>query len=983
MDKKQQPLFNGFALGPSHFAIGVFLCRTRQWCLGLLLVLVAGPVLGHGFYTGGMSEAIESQSVLPGHILFKLTAEAVDEGDEQELIPAQLSAVVQTKSTTPPVRVFPDHDPPERKVHPSGRPMSDLSRIYEVVIDDHGQLLETINAIAATGLVDYVQPRYLPEPLIVTDDKSGSEYIPNDPLIDEQYYLTSIDAFRGWHISRGDTSTVIGIVDTGVDLHHPDLRDAIKYNYDDPINGEDSDDDGYVDNFYGWDLGEGNNDPSYNKRGHGVHVSGIAAATADNDEGIAGVGFFSKFLPVKVDDEFGLLIKAYEGIVYAADQGVSVINCSWGSHFNAGPFGQDIIDYAVLNRDVVVVAAAGNANTPQPFYPASFDHVVSVAATDSLDRKTGFSSYGAFVDLSAPGIDVLSTWINDSYLSSAGTSMASPIVAGVAAILRSHYPAKDALQIGAMLKMTADPIDDVEGNEDYNGQLGHGRVNLYRALTETHWPYVRIKSHLAGEDTYAAVRPGDSFQLEMQFQNLLTPAHGVMAVLTTTSEKLTMVTDTVYLGNIDSLEVVNNAENPFIVNALPDLSVNHETLFTVSFYDEALQKAGRHSFRRILNRDYVNIHAGPITTTISASGAIGFNYPYYSQGKGLTYNDGYTVISCGGLLLANSIHEVADNIYGAAPGRFSDIFMPVELPEMFTDHPLAPIKVAGRLRDWSAEATGPLNVDVAYRVFFWDADPAEDFFILQYHIVNRAETMYHDFFAGFFADWVLRNNKNHRASIDIPARLAYSFSAEGGHYAGVQMLSDGGMRHYAFDKQGAGGSMRLDNGFSDFKKYTALTSNRLSAGYYKEDNNIASLLSSGPHFLHPGDTLEVAFAIHLAGNFPDILENANKARIYYQALEEIQTDVRSLTGTSCPQLLRAYPNPFTNQITVKFCGGLTANHVLTLYDIHGRPVKETRLPSPISAFDHIILPAESLQQGVYILRLHGPDADFAMRVIKW
>ncbi len=988
--KKQQPLANSFAfcivrfvfytLRPVFFT---YRSRCRHWRFVLLLLIAGSPVAGNNLPPEVLSDAIESQSVLPGHILFKLTVEAADKGEGPDKIPALLSAAVHAKTTTPPVRVFPHHDPPDKEYHPSGRPLSDLSRIYEVVIDDHELLFETMNAIAATGLVEYVQPRYLPEPLIVSEKKSGSEYIPNDPMIHEQYYLTNIDAFRAWNISRSDTNTVIGIVDTGVELHHPDLTDAIKYNYDDPINGEDSDGDGYVDNFYGWDLGEGNNDPSYNKRGHGVHVSGIAAATADNDEGIAGVGFLSKFLPVKIDDELGVLTKAYEGIVYAADQGVSVINCSWGSHFNSGPFGQDIIDYAVLNKDVVVVAAAGNADTSQPFYPASFNHVVSVAATDSLDRKTSFSSYGAYVDLCAPGIRILSTWINESYLVSAGTSMAAPIVAGAAAILRSHFPEKDALQIGAMLKTTADAIDDVEGNEDYKGQLGHGRVNLYRALTESHWPYVRIMNHLTDEDTYATVRPGDSFSLNMQFQNLLSPAHHVKAVLTTTSEKLEIYTDTIYLGSMDNFEVLDNTENPFIAKALPDLPESHEALFTVSFYDEALQKVGKHSFWRTLNRDYVNVRAGSIATTISARGAIGFNYPYFSQGKGLTYNDGYTVISCGGLLLANSVHEVADNIYGATPGSFSEMLVPEVLPEVFADHPLAPVKVAGRIRDWSADHPGPLNVGIDYSVFFWDADPAEDFFILQYHIVNHSETHYQDLFAGFFADWILLDRKNHRAGIDIPYRLAYSFSADGGHYAAIQMLSEGGMRHYAFDKQGAGGSMRIDNGFSDFKKYTALTSNRLHAGYTVADNNIASLLSSGPHSLPPGDTLEVAFAMHLADNFQDMLENAGKAKNYYNALGDIETHVPSLTDTSCPQPMKAFPNPFTSQIKVELCGEIRSPHTLTLYDVHGRPVKKFKVSPPLSEFNNLVLSVESLQHGIYILRLHGPDKDAALRVMKW
>ncbi len=960
-----------------------FADNKRAWIIWFLLLVLIGPLQGGGYRGGDLSKTVDNPYVLPGHILFKLIPEADGTVEGSGEIPPAIASVLNFKNAGLPYRVFPHHEPPAEKYHSSGKALADLSRIYEVVIEDHGRILETMQALASTGLTEYVQPRYLPESLWIEEQQLKTGYFPNDPLLEEQYHLESISAFQAWAISQGDTNTVISIVDTGVDLYHPDLVDAIKYNYGDPINGEDSDNDGYVDNFYGWDLGEGNNDPTFNKSAHGLHVSGIAAATTDNNEGIAGVGFKSKFLPVKIDDEFGRLVKAYEGIVYSADQGVAVINCSWGSHFNSGPFGQDIIDYAVLNKDVVVVAGAGNANTPEPFYPASFEHVLGVAATDSLDCKTGFSTYGVFVDIAAPGTGILSTWVNDSYLFSGGTSMSSPIVAGAAAILRSHFPSMDALQIGAMLKMTADPIYHVEGNEAYAGMLGHGRLNLYRALTETHWPYIRIASHLTGEEVFSAARPGDTVMLQMEFQNLLAPAHGVTAVLSTSSGMLDILTDSIFMGDIDSFQSANNTGNPFIVRLLPDIPLNHEVFFTVTFYDESQKRIGRQSFRRFLNLDYVDVYAGSITTTISRRGAIGFNYPDYSLGKGLTFHDGYTVLKSGGLLLANSANNVVDNVYGATPGSFSETLEPEVLPLLHTDHPLAPIRVSGKLRDQFPEGYPPLNVEIDYNVFFWDSSPAEDFFIIQYHVVNHSDIVYQDLFAGFFADWVLRNNKLHRATFDAPDRLAYSYSSGSGHYAGIQLLSEGpGIRHYAFDNQGADGSMHIQDGFSDFQKYYALTSNRLYAGHYQADNDISSLLSSGPHKLTPGDTLTIGFAIHLANRFDDMLENSAKAITYYQALSDIETSLPSVAAP-CPEPIYAYPNPFTNRLTVRVRPGLLAPHILSLTDVYGRLVWQYPAGSLLNAETTLNAGIEGLLPGIYILRLYGPEVDAAIRIIKW
>ncbi len=925
-------------------------------------------------------DGLGTDHVLGGHIIFKLTADAAEKAGQGEVLPkAILSLFINNEKDVSLMRVFPDHKPPSSKYHLSGRPHSDLSRIYELIISDADRKKEMMFAIAGTGLVEYVQPRYVPQ-LFTGDDHADLHY-PNDTLLWDQYYLESVSAFRAWAVWKGDTNTVIGIVDTGIDLQHPDIVDAIKYNYEDPLNGEDSDGDGYVDNFYGWDLGEGNNDPTFNRSAHGVHVSGLAAAATDNITGVAGAGYMSKFLPVKICDEFGRLIRAYEGIVYAADQGVSVINCSWGSHFNPGPFGQDIIDYAVLNRDVLVIGAAGNADTSQAFFPASLNGVLSVAATDSFDIKTHFSSYGPFVDVSAPGARLLSTWVNDSYIKSSGTSMAAPIVAGAAAITRSYYPELDALQIKALLKMTSDPIDEVIGNEDYAEQLGFGRLNMYQALTETTNPYITVVRQLWDEDEISAVRPENSFNLTMEFTNRLAPAGAVHAIMTPDSPYLLMTNDSIYLGDVYSQEVVDNVGNPFIIHTLSDTPVNHQALFTVRFYDQHKRMIGRKSFFLVLNRDYVNIKAGRIATTVSARGAIGFNYPNFNQGFGLSFNRGYTLVRCAGLILGDNTHSVVDHVYGSEADSYSETLIPVQTPVKATDHPAAPLTVYGRVHDQPENESPPLDVSIDYRLYFWDDDPAEDFFIIRYAIVNQSSAIYKNLFAGFFADWVLRDVKHHRASISTTARLAYSYAETGGHYAGIQLLSDGGMRHYAFDNQGANGSMQIDEGFTDFKKYTALSSNRFEAGFYANENNISSLLSTGPHHLSPHDTLKVAYAIHLADHYDDMLENSIKAKIRYYDLLDIETDIHDYTTTACHDVFRVYPNPFTDHLVVELCPQLHGEYKISLYDLHGRCLLEKVIDTSIDGGHFQTIGLNKIYTGIYILNLRGGSVNESKRII--
>lgn len=607
--------------------------------------------------------------------------------------------------------------------------------------------------------------------------------------------------------------------------------------------------------------------------------------------------------------------------------------------------------------------------------------MLSVAATDSLDHKAGFSSYGPFVDIAAPGHQVKSTWVNGSYMRGNGTSMASPVVAGAAALLRSYYPELGALQIKALLKMTADPIDQLETNLPYASQLGKGRVNAYRALTETHHSYIRIAEHLTSGECLGNVAPGSTFNLEMYMQNMLAPANALQVLLTSDSDKIDVLSDTLYFGSIDSLQVFHNQQNPLALEASPDLPQNHSVLFTLHFFDEDGQRIGRRSFRRVLNRNYVNIEAGPIKTTLSALGALGFNYPDYGQGWGLTYEDGYTVLSNGGFILGSSSSRVVDNVYGVAPGVFGEKLRTVEPPAVHTDHMLAPIVVSGHLQD-DAAGDRPLGVDILWEAYFWDYGDPKDYFILHYQVINQSENILGDFHAGFFADWVLRNNKLHRATIDVPSRMAYAYSDEGGHYTGIQLLSSGGMRHYAFDNQGAKGSIRIDDGFSDVEKYAALSNNRFHAGFYDADNDISSLISHGPNSLLPGDTLSVGFAMHFGDELQDLRNQAIEAALFYEALADIETHLPDVADGPCAEPLLVYPNPFQSELHLQFCAELQGRFQVTIYGQDGQIQAERQVSLVRGQAEDMAIDASLLPAGMYLLRLHGEGLDHSQVVIK-
>ena len=304
-------------------------------------------------------------------------------------------------------------------------------------------------------------------------------YSPNDKYYNSyltfKWYLKVIHAEQAWDIQKGDPNIKVAIVDNAIDVGHPDLKHKIV---------------GQI------DLADGDLNPTPPKKNmdwsHGTHTSGLAGAETDNNIGIASIGFKVSLLAVKVsnDSTDGTTMSyGYQGIVWAADHGANVMNLSWG-----GPgyykTGQYVANYA-YNKGCVIVASAGNDGNSSVTYPAGYKHVIAVASTDGNDKKSSFSQYGSFVDVCAPGggsngFGIYST-VDDSsqqYGYMEGTSMASPIVAGLCGLMLSEDSLLTPGKLKAILKATCDSID--AQNPDFSGQLGAGRINAYAALHAVH-----------------------------------------------------------------------------------------------------------------------------------------------------------------------------------------------------------------------------------------------------------------------------------------------------------------------------------------------------------------------------------------------------------------------------------------------------------------------------------------------------------------
>ncbi|MBO7132675.1 MAG: S8 family peptidase [Bacteroidales bacterium] len=356
---------------------------------------------------------------------------------------------------------FPDAVRPEKEYNEYGYRMVDITTIFRLVFRSDVDVLQAVAFLEKFHQVEYAEPLYKVSLLDVPDDPlARPENANGDGAY--QYWTRNVRSYEAWDICKGDTSIVIGISDTGTGLTHPDLADNIKVNYDDIIDGIDNDNDGYVDNYKGWNFAHDNNNAQIphgcNSNEHGAYVSGIAAAVTNNGIGVSGAGYKCKFVPLRIMNDEGSLVNVYQSIVYAANHRFDVLNCSWGST-SYQQMGQDVVNYATINYDVLVVAAAGNEGVEGKFYPASFENVLSVAATDINDAKWNKSSFSTTVDVSAPGTMYVSTSENGYVTMWGGTSFASPIVAGSAGIVRSFYRNYNAQQIGEIIRVSSDNID--------------------------------------------------------------------------------------------------------------------------------------------------------------------------------------------------------------------------------------------------------------------------------------------------------------------------------------------------------------------------------------------------------------------------------------------------------------------------------------------------------------------------------------------
>jgi subtilisin family serine protease len=789
-----------------------------------------------------------------------------------------------------------------KRIFPKHADTSRLGRWYEIHFATRKEAETALSYVKGCKWVEEAEVITAPE---IT-------FRPNDPSYTLQSgYLSALGVEAAWDSCQGDTSVVIAIVDTGFDLDHPDLAANVSINYAEPINGLDDDNDGFIDNRTGIDLAGAtyqnmipDNNPtsaSGGGHGHGVHVAGIAAAVGNNGVGVAGIAYKCRLLPIKAcADNSTSLWKAYEGMVYAADKGADIINCSF-MQGDYSPMAADAVLYC-HQKGVIVIAGAGNTSASGPQYPANLPGVVSVASCEITGVKSGFSSFGPWVGIMAPGSGIQSTDFNNIYTVRSGTSMSSPVVSGVMGLLKSYHKTETRAQLIARMLATADTsVLTLPGNAAFQNALGTGRVHVGRALFYK-GPAFRVESikavTLNGDDLTGNE---DSVRFDFVLRNHLGPSTRNAKVIIDYSTSGTLVN----LGRVASQGIVTGSFKLDVPNTTAD---NISVVVRFTFRD-----SGGYSFSEnrvlLVNISSQNWEAPHFKTTSTSVGRLGYINNFTQGGLGINYK-GVTHLYEGGYLLGlggDTVFSVVRGNPGQQNNDFARINRVRKLPAgsfwrteaFFTDRGVAAQQVRG-IKVRLLQGAGLVPAD-------------SNIILSQATVTNTTRSAFRNLYWGLFADWDispggLNDAGGYAASVNMP----YMRSSYGPlFYYGIVPLSPTTAGALVLNNFGTGIQQPINDGWPNAEKAEFLRVRSQWANQMRPPNfgDVSVMVNFAATNIAAGDSTVFAHAIVFAQDSATLVERALAAKRLYDVVTQTKNNVSTFSWS-------LFPNPAENQVIV-------------------------------------------------------------------
>lgn len=834
--------------------------------------------------------------VYPGVVVIKLHAPITVQAGKTGL--ATLDTHLGQVGVTAIVPAFPFLEPAARK-----RPSPALERLRSIYLVYYERPISPWRLAAELERlpeVVYAEPLFRRE-IIAT---------PNDSLYSQMTHLAQIMAPQAWDVVKGeDGDVVIAIVDGGTDWRHVDLVDNVWTNPGEiPDNGIDDDGNGFVDDVHGWNFANNTPDPTGLSAtpinaAHGTQVAGVAAAVTHNSRGVAGSSWNARFMPINAScpDADRSICFGYTGIVYAAENGAQVINVSWGGR-GLSRLENDVVE-AVTDMGALIVAAAGNDGTNNdrvPFGPASHPRVLSVGATQkNNDLKASFSNYGLSVDVFAPGVGLNTTLPGNRYTGSAnGTSFATPLVAGIAALVRTRFPNYTPEQAREQLRQTADPIDAV--NPGFAGLLGRGRINAFRAVTETGFPAIRlVRLEVADEDGDGYIESGETLQLTADFANFLAPATGVRVELRTNDPYLNLVQASQLLGTLNpgdtatatfSLSVATDAPNNYLA------LLQARILADGSYSDADL-------VRLTLNPEQVaQLTTGRVETAITTTGNIGWTgFADESQGVGFRL-DGRNLLFEGGLVTGTSIVSVSDAVRGGDGVTQQRDFEPAPGSSIEVTVPGTFAYQQGSVELLDRRAARPLPIRVIQETYADSAAENQLFVLFRYAFVNTGTTPIAPFYGGLFLDWDLNLDAQDFARFDAARQMGIvqNRNTRPDTLAAIRLLTPAPFSYHAINNE-----TEIYDGFTETEKWAWLSGGVQRQMLDRVD--VSQLMAIGPFRISPGCHVPAAFALLAADSEAALLQAADAAQRFWNERIAPSIPNRPPVWVNVPDTLRLLP----------------------------------------------------------------------------
>tara|TARA_B110000046_G_scaffold88676_2_gene96830 strand:+ start:69878 stop:72682 length:2805 start_codon:yes stop_codon:yes gene_type:complete len=915
---------------------------------------------------GLFTNAQQQTNFVAGEIIVKIKPNYGDKCQKSAIQIPEIEQGIQKSAITAVQKLFPNHQPPKTKK--GGPKLVDLSTMYSVQIDPLADVKKILAQFNNMESVAYAEEKVINE----------LTYTPNDTLLGRQWYIRAVDLFRAWDIQQGDTSVVIAFTDTGTDIDHPDMVANYAYNYNDPVNGIDDDNDGFIDNYLGWDVADNDNDAGFENSGHGINVGGLISAVTDNVTGLSGAGFKTKLLPVKIDQSStGILTSAYEGIVYAADHGAFIINNSWGETVYR-QYAQEIINYAALNKGCLIIAATGNNKFENRFYPAAYDNVLAVGSlttADTVKSDVRGSNYGYWTDIMAPGDNMLTTNAIGGYGVNGGTSMAAPIVAGIAGLVKAQFPNYTWQQVTEQIINNGNNIDAFN-DPIYAGKLGAGRVNAFLAVTDSSKPGILFQDNTIYDGNDETFVIGDTLRIAGTFMNWLKDAKNVSVNISTINNKLQPLNSTALnIGSLNALDSFSIRNNPVEFVISPGIGFDEEVEFEVSITADGYSK--KQYFSRIINSDLLTIQENNLTVTVISDGGLGYAAPDRLTGEGIKYKNGSSLLWEGSLLIGSANNFIANKFRGKNVN--DDDF---EINEAI--RPVTP-----KLADFQTYSSSSFNstsndgLKIENKCYVFKHLQAENSIIYEYKITNTGTVNYNNLFAGLILDWDIVNFNRNKINYDAARKMGISFATDSALFCGVRVLLSDSIQattHYAIDNiSNNQSSVDLSDGFSDTEKIQVLSTNRHFAGAATtEGNDIIDVNSVGPISLSAGEKFYVSFLITISDSLESLQTESDTIKNLYKRIALSNLEVQQIAANN---ELKIYPNPASRIVNLELNLAKKEKLDITIYDIKGQKVYNLVGSSYNRGKSRVLLNNLDLETGIYIIEIEGDNLLFQQKIV--